>query len=171
MGAFPIVETIQRCPACEREASFLVQFKFGELWQYHYEIGDLIQWGERHRRQNEGRPDLGRVAVDGAAESAAHKIAEFGNQSASEVNGRLGHLNEIFETQLKQLENVLEGGATGLLPLLERHNATLEKAIGLEAALEQSTTRFNEVLGHNASGFVDELQQNLRHVVLKHNIQ
>jgi hypothetical protein len=99
MGAFNVVETIQRCPACKREAKFLVQFKFGELWQYHYEIGDLIQWGERYRRQNEGRPGLGRVAVDGAAEPCPFCGADGGDYEVIIESDHISEVHPLAEPQ------------------------------------------------------------------------
>jgi hypothetical protein len=41
-----------------------VQFKFGETWQYEYNVNDVLRWG----RNNVGVPGLAKVIADGVAE-------------------------------------------------------------------------------------------------------
>jgi len=45
MGAFNTLAVNTVCPVCERTADFEIQFKFGNTWQYHYEIGQRVRWG------------------------------------------------------------------------------------------------------------------------------
>ena len=33
------------CPRCESKIDRLVQFKYGDIWQHRFAIGDRIRWG------------------------------------------------------------------------------------------------------------------------------
>lgn len=45
MAIFNEVRATLRCPECGKAHTAMVQFKFGELWQYEYELGDALRWG------------------------------------------------------------------------------------------------------------------------------
>jgi hypothetical protein len=45
MGAFNTLNASVLCPICGKEASFQIQFKYGDTWQHVYSIGDRLKWG------------------------------------------------------------------------------------------------------------------------------
>lgn len=45
MGAFNTLIANTTCPVCGTNANFELQFKFGNTWQYQYEIGERLRWG------------------------------------------------------------------------------------------------------------------------------
>jgi hypothetical protein len=66
MSAFNTVSADLVCPSCGASAAVTVQFKYGNTWQFHYSVGDILKWGgndvgERGRRH---------VVVDGVVEGA-----------------------------------------------------------------------------------------------------
>ena len=63
MGAFNTVETSGTCPCCKQAVNLEVQFKYGNTYQHHYKIGDVITWGGN----DIGKPGRTRVVVDGVA--------------------------------------------------------------------------------------------------------
>ncbi len=64
MSAFNRVSTSQVCPNCSNSVVFRVQFKYGDAWQYEYEVGNQIRWGGN----DIGAPGAKSVVVDGIAE-------------------------------------------------------------------------------------------------------
>ena len=64
MGAFNVVTTPRRCPKCERLVQVRIQFKFGDTWQYEYQVGDRLRWGGN----DIGKPGYRKVVIDGIAE-------------------------------------------------------------------------------------------------------
>ncbi len=64
MGAFNIVRSKQKCASCGQRVELSIQFKYGDVWQHEYQIGDRLQWV----KNNTGQPGNKRVVVDGAAE-------------------------------------------------------------------------------------------------------
>lgn len=64
MGAYNTVGAKQVCPSCHNVVEFKYQFKYGELWQYEYQLGEEIKWGKK----NDGKPGARRVVVYAAAE-------------------------------------------------------------------------------------------------------
>jgi hypothetical protein len=63
MGAFNTVEISERCPCCKEEVNLEVQFKYGDTYQHHYKVGDVITWGGNDR----GKPGRSKVVVYGFA--------------------------------------------------------------------------------------------------------
>jgi hypothetical protein len=63
MGAFNTVEISGTCPCCKNEVNVEVQFKYGDTYQHHYKVGDLITWGGNDR----GKPGRSKVVVYGVA--------------------------------------------------------------------------------------------------------
>jgi hypothetical protein len=45
MGAFNIPAAQTDCPNCGKFAKFEVQFKYGNVWQYRYSLGQQLLWG------------------------------------------------------------------------------------------------------------------------------
>ena len=43
MGAFNTVRILGTCPSCKNEVNLEVQFKYGDVWQHHYQVGDVTQ--------------------------------------------------------------------------------------------------------------------------------
>jgi len=65
MGAFNVVTATVVCRHCDTEVPVRVQFKYGNTWQYEYQVGDILKWGGNAI----GKPGKRRVIVDGIAES------------------------------------------------------------------------------------------------------
>jgi hypothetical protein len=63
MSAFNTVVAKLECPNCRSVVTMPVQFKFGNTWQFQYEVGDLLRWGGN----DIGQPMLRHVVVDGVA--------------------------------------------------------------------------------------------------------
>ena len=64
MSAFNTVVVPWKDPATSEELELKVQFKYGDVWQYLYQIGDSLRWGGN----DTGRPGAIRVVVDGCLE-------------------------------------------------------------------------------------------------------
>ena len=64
MGAFNTVTVPWRNPDTDRESLLTVQFKYGDTWQHHYQLGDDLRWGGN----DIGARGAKRVVVDGARE-------------------------------------------------------------------------------------------------------
>lgn len=60
MGAFNTVSARTQCPNCGVIADFEVRFKFGDTWQHHYRVGDMLRWGGN----DIGRSGLAEVLVE-----------------------------------------------------------------------------------------------------------
>lgn len=65
MSAFNTVRGRVTCPSCETDVDVLAQFKYGEIWQHEYSIGDRLKWGTNQI----GKPGAKRVIVDAVAET------------------------------------------------------------------------------------------------------
>ncbi|MDR3471684.1 MAG: hypothetical protein P4M09_08355 [Devosia sp.] len=100
--------------------------------------------------------------IENAAEAASQKIGEAGTASAVQLEGRISTLHEQVGTRLERLGGLIDSNAAGFIPALEKHNSTLERAMGLESAVMQSTAKFSSVLGEQATAFVATLSQSLQ---------
>lgn len=58
-----IVESV--CPCCCERVTLKIQFRYGEVWDYTYFIGDELRWGD----ENAGTRGKKLVVLDGVAES------------------------------------------------------------------------------------------------------
>jgi hypothetical protein len=65
MGAYNTVRGQAICPNCGNLVEVVAQFKFGNVWQFEYELGDSLKWGGNAV----GSPGLGHVVVDAIAET------------------------------------------------------------------------------------------------------
>ena len=65
MGSFNTVRAEAACPHCGRTYPVVVQFKYGNTWQFEYEIGDAIRWGGNDIGERGARS----VVVAGVAET------------------------------------------------------------------------------------------------------
>ncbi|HZS45218.1 MAG TPA: hypothetical protein VFC63_08970 [Blastocatellia bacterium] len=66
MGAFNTVKAELPCPYCGQRQQWTVQFKYGNCWQFEYQIGDKLRWGGNEKGEN----TAGRVRTDGLAEES-----------------------------------------------------------------------------------------------------
>ena len=64
MGLFNTVETRVSCP-CGNEENLEVQFRYGDVYQHHYQVGDVIQWDPKTPSTNVGAPGHSKVVVEG----------------------------------------------------------------------------------------------------------
>lgn len=64
MGAYNTVRVDQVCPSCNNLVEVRIQFKYGDTWQYIYQLGDRLKWGGN----SIGKPGAQQVVADGAAE-------------------------------------------------------------------------------------------------------
>jgi hypothetical protein len=65
VGSFNILLAAVTCPNCQQKSQAQIQFKFGDTWQFKYNIGDTITWGGNQI----GNPDLRKVKAYGIIES------------------------------------------------------------------------------------------------------
>lgn len=61
MGAFNSLDVTFACPSCRVVAPREVQFRYGAVWQYCYEVGDVLRWD---RNGVVGDPAVSDVVVD-----------------------------------------------------------------------------------------------------------
>ncbi|MBI3968722.1 MAG: hypothetical protein HY329_24060 [Chloroflexi bacterium] len=73
MGTFNELVTDAACPLCGRLSSFSVQFRYGQVWQHVYRLGDEVIWGD----PSVGNPSLPRVLVEGIAGPCVACGADF----------------------------------------------------------------------------------------------
>ena len=45
MGAFNTLTLEQECPLCGEEVEIHLQFKYGDIWQRLYRLGEELEWG------------------------------------------------------------------------------------------------------------------------------
>jgi hypothetical protein len=64
MGAFNTVTVDQKCNRCGQNTTIKVQFKYGDVWQHQYRIGDVIRW----YKNNIGKPGYKHVVADAISE-------------------------------------------------------------------------------------------------------
>lgn len=65
MGAYNTIEGVARCPSCASSGPVRAQFKYGDVWQHHYGLGDTLRWGGNDRGVRGARL----VVVDAVAET------------------------------------------------------------------------------------------------------
>lgn len=61
MGAFNILTSKITCPVCKKDGVFEIQFKYGDVWQKEYKVGQSVAWGGN----DIGLPNLKKVLVEG----------------------------------------------------------------------------------------------------------
>lgn len=61
MSAFNELNLSVECPTCKKTTQFCIQFKFGNVWQFKYELNDKLKWGGN----DVGEQGLAKVMVDG----------------------------------------------------------------------------------------------------------
>jgi len=54
MGAFNTIKAEGDCPVFGNRQAWTVQFKYGNCYQFEYEIGDKIFWGGNKKGSNVG---------------------------------------------------------------------------------------------------------------------
>lgn len=64
MGAFNILIVDEKCNKCKNDVQIEIQFKFGDVWQNKYKLGDVLRWGGN----DHGIKGAQRVVLDGVAE-------------------------------------------------------------------------------------------------------
>ena len=65
MGLFNTVEILDKCSSCNKDVNLRVQFKYGDVYQHHYQLGDVIKWNTDHPRTNAGTTGHRKVVVEG----------------------------------------------------------------------------------------------------------
>jgi hypothetical protein len=64
MSAYNTITVNSKCCNCNEEAQVRIQFRFGDTWDYEYQIGDILRWGGN----DIGKKDVVKVVLDGVAE-------------------------------------------------------------------------------------------------------
>lgn len=72
MSAFNTLSSKIQCPNCRKIYEGQIQFKFGDTWQFQYQIGDKIKWGGN----DIGKSGISKVKVYGILESSQCPICE-----------------------------------------------------------------------------------------------
>lgn len=103
MGAFNVVRVHWYNPLTNEVSDIDVQFKYGDTWQYEYEIGDVLKWGGN----DIGQKNAKKAVVDGCLDAL---IAPPG-------------VPEDFEVYIVngKIENVI--AATGQFDFVNSNNA------------------------------------------------
>lgn len=100
MSAYNLVKAKEKCLTCGVINEFVLQFKYAEVWQHEYQIGDLIIWGNT----NIGDPNYKKVVVYAIAENCPN-CGRFGQEyellienskiiSAKNISGKYKFLGE-----------------------------------------------------------------------------
>ena len=63
MGAFNRLRAEARCPNCGQTMKQVIQFKFGDTWQYDYDLGDTLRWVQSGSVQAYGTVGFGGLVV------------------------------------------------------------------------------------------------------------
>jgi hypothetical protein len=72
MSAFNVVHLHWHDPQTNKILDINVQFKYGDTWQYEYEVGDILKWGGN----DIGIKDVKHVVVFGALENDHSEVPE-----------------------------------------------------------------------------------------------
>ena len=75
MSAYNTLSLVESCPKCGEKVSLVFQFKFGDTWQYQYDVGQKLRW----RGNDYGHPNLASVLIDAVSEECpnCHKESDF----------------------------------------------------------------------------------------------
>ncbi|EGO63756.1 hypothetical protein [Acetonema longum] len=73
MGAYNTLKVCRQCDKCQRDIQLIIQFKYGDTWQYEYEIGDNLKWGGH----DIGIKGAKKVILDGVAKECPFCKAEL----------------------------------------------------------------------------------------------
>jgi hypothetical protein len=65
MGLYNTLTVEWNDEAAKEKCNLILQFKYGELWQHEYKIGDSVKWGE----QSEGDRTAKEVMVEAILEN------------------------------------------------------------------------------------------------------
>lgn len=90
MGLFNTVRLLCYNPQSDQHVDIKVQFKYGETWQYEYEVGAILKWGGTSL--DVGNKDFKCVVADGALDSFSGELEALGVPEDFEVyivNGKI----------------------------------------------------------------------------------
>lgn len=85
MGAFNVVKIHEGCEKCGKTIEQKIQFKYGEVWQHEYNLGDELIWGAN----NIGDPRFTQVVVDGAGEDCPNCQSSGKDYEVWVTNGKI----------------------------------------------------------------------------------
>lgn len=68
MSAYNLVKAEILCPVCHRQTKAEFQFKYADVWQHEYLIGDKLKWGGN----DIGSRDFPKVLVSGIGGPCIH---------------------------------------------------------------------------------------------------
>jgi hypothetical protein len=91
MSAFNILITTQKCDSCGQINERPIQFKYGELWQYKYHIGDKLKWSVKNTEE----PKHKEVVVYGISEKCPNCNAEGIEYEILILNGKIASVNRL----------------------------------------------------------------------------
>lgn len=77
MSAYNTLSAKIQCSACNNSYYVLLQFKFGDTWQYHYQLGDSLKWGGN----DIGKPQISCVNILGVLETDTCPICKLINKN------------------------------------------------------------------------------------------
>jgi len=87
LGLFNTVGSNLACVHCGAVSSYKVQFKYGNCYQYEYEIGDEIEWSGDDSSYDWGDPNQVAVVVEGVGGPCPNCREEFLNFDVFTQNG------------------------------------------------------------------------------------
>jgi hypothetical protein len=68
MAAYNTLRAVAPCPNCGVSIEVEIQFRYGNVWQQEYKIGDVLRWGGN----DVGVPGQNLVRVEGIAGPCPH---------------------------------------------------------------------------------------------------
>lgn len=75
MGAYNILISEISCPDCSGKHMGRIQFKFGNTFQFIYNVGEVVKWGGN----DIGSPDLKNIKAYGIIESTTCPLCKNNN--------------------------------------------------------------------------------------------
>lgn len=96
MGSYNILNAEIHCQNCSKAFGIRLQFKFGDIWQKIYEIGDTVSWGGN----DIGSSHYSKVKVYGIAESGMCPHCNFINKEEYDIyieDNSIRHISPLFD--------------------------------------------------------------------------
>jgi hypothetical protein len=100
MSAFNLLNAVTICPKCDRPLTFEIQFKFGDVWQHEYKVGDRLKWGGNAV----GNPSPSEVHVQGLGGPCPSCGVNFQLFSIIVKNGQIVDVRPTSEDEYMSME-------------------------------------------------------------------
>jgi hypothetical protein len=100
MSAFNVLKANVHCSNCNTFYEASIQFKYGDIWQLKYRVGDKIKWGGN----DIGKPNMHKAKVYGILEEDKCKnCGEINSINEFDI-----YLKDDVIIEVKPMENITE---------------------------------------------------------------